>query len=170
VHAIGDDQWALPTPCTDWDVRALIDHLVYETLWVPDLVQGKTLEEVGDSYDGERLGEDPVGAWEKAASAAIDAMGIEGATEGMVHTSGGEVPSDEYIGQMLVDAVIHGWDLAQSIGVDHHVDTHTASDLLVWFGPQAEAMQRYGAMAAPVEVPGDADDLTRLIALSGRTP
>ena len=57
VEAVGPDQWALPTPCADWDVRTLVNHVVGEDLWTGPLMRGETMEEVGDRFDGDQLGE-----------------------------------------------------------------------------------------------------------------
>ena len=51
-EAITSDRWSDPTPCAEWDLRMLVDHLVYETLWVPDLVAGATLAEIGEPVRG----------------------------------------------------------------------------------------------------------------------
>jgi hypothetical protein len=71
---------------------------------------------------------------------------------------------------MLFDAVVHGWDVAQSIGVEHEIDDDVARDLEAWFAPSAERMVTAGVIARPIEVSPEADAATRLIALSGRTP
>jgi uncharacterized protein (TIGR03086 family) len=169
VRAITPDRWTDPTPCTEWDLRALVDHLVYETLWVPDLVAGATLAEVGSRYEGDRLGDDPIGAWAAAKEAAVD--GVRSSNLDVpVHTSGGELTADEYLTQMLFDASIHGWDVAQSIGVDHAIPDDVARDLHAWFSPQAAGWVEAGILAPPIEVPDDADPSTHLIALSGRNP
>ena len=63
VQAIRPDQWQDPTPCTEWDVRALVDHLVTELLWAPLLLDGATIEDVGDRFNGDQLGADPMAAW-----------------------------------------------------------------------------------------------------------
>ena len=169
VHAIASDRWASPTPCTEWDVRALVDHLVYETLWVPDLLAGATLAEVGDRYDGDRLGEDPVAAWDAALTAAHESA-RSSPLDAPVHTSGGELSPQEYLTQMLFDAVIHGWDLATAIGVVHTIPDDVARDLEAWFAPQVEEMVAARIIAEPVPVGAGADAATRLIALSGRVP
>ena len=68
VQAVGDDQWGRPTPCTEWDVRALVNHLVYEQRWVAPLVQGKTIADVGDSLEGDLL----VHGWDLARAIGAD--------------------------------------------------------------------------------------------------
>ena len=169
VGRIGPSQWTNATPCDAWDVRALLDHLVYETLWVPDLVAGATIEQVGDRYEGDRLGSDPAAAWAAARAAAID--GVRSAEPGVaVHTSAGEVTAESYLAEMLFDASIHGWDLAQGIGVEHSIPDDVAADLVTWFTPQVERWVAAGAIARPAPVPDDADAATKLIALSGRDP
>jgi uncharacterized protein (TIGR03086 family) len=169
VGRIGPSQWTNATPCDEWDVRALLDHLVYETLWVPDLVAGATIEQVGDRYEGDRLGDDPAAAWAAAKVAAID--GVHAAEPGVtVHTSAGEVTAESYLTEMLFDASIHGWDLAQGIGVEHSIPDDVAADLVTWFTPQVERWVAAGAIARPAPVPDDADAATKLVALSGRNP
>ncbi|MGH2631565.1 MAG: TIGR03086 family metal-binding protein [Actinomycetota bacterium] len=169
VGRIDAEQWTNPTPCTDWDVRALVDHLVYETLWVPDLIAGKTLAEVGDRYDGDRLGDDPVAAWHRASAAA--ARGVRSATQGVeVHTSGGKLTADAYLTEMLFDAVIHGWDLARGIEVAHAIPDDVARDLEVWLTPLVGGMVSFGSTSQPVDVGAEGDAATRLVALTGRTP
>lgn len=50
VRAIGDDQWDNGTPCAQWTVRDLVQHLVSEQLWAPRLLDGATLEEIGRAH------------------------------------------------------------------------------------------------------------------------
>jgi hypothetical protein len=60
VHHVREDQWDGPTPCTEWSVRAVVNHLVAEQLWVPHLLRGETLADVGDRHEGDVLGADPI--------------------------------------------------------------------------------------------------------------
>src|SRR2546422_7260815 len=96
VDAVGDEQWGQPTPCSEWDVRTLVNHLVNENLWVPPLFEGKTIADVGDRFDGDVLGDDPAAAWSDAASPAVFAIAGDGAMERIVHLSFGDVPGSEY--------------------------------------------------------------------------
>src|SRR2546421_10041588 len=82
VDRIGPDQWDLPTPCREWTVRDLVDHLVYEQVWVPPLLAGATIEEGGDQDEGDPLGAGPPGAWERASAAGVEAGGAAGAPRG----------------------------------------------------------------------------------------
>ena len=60
VSQVDAGQWSMPTPCTEWDVRALVNHVTYEQLWAPHLLAGETVEQVGDRYDGDVLGAEPL--------------------------------------------------------------------------------------------------------------
>ena len=42
VNAVTDDQWDAATPCRDWTVRGLVNHVVGEDLWTKPLVEGRT--------------------------------------------------------------------------------------------------------------------------------
>src|SRR5947209_6847533 len=101
VHQIRDDQWKLPTPCTEWDVRALMQHLVNEQLWVPPLLEGMTIAEVGDRFDGDNLGDDPVRAWDEAIQAARASVSGLDSFETITHLSFGDVPAEEYVTELI---------------------------------------------------------------------
>jgi nitrilase len=168
VHQIRDDQWGLPTPCDEWDVRALVNHLVYENRWAVPLFTGATIADVGDRFEGDLLGDAPVQAWDSSAEAAIAAIAEPGALERTVHLSFGDVPGREYANQLFADLVVHGWDLATAIGGNTRLDPELVDACAAWFAGVAEQYRRSGAVGPRVEVPADADPQTRLLADFGR--
>nr|MDT0665047.1 maleylpyruvate isomerase N-terminal domain-containing protein [Micromonospora sp. DSM 115978] len=89
VRAVGPGCWHDPTPCADWDVRALVNHVVSEQLWVPPLLAGQTIADVGSRFDGDQLGEAPASGWFQAAERAAIAWSAPGAWERTVSLSSG---------------------------------------------------------------------------------
>ncbi|MGH3812317.1 MAG: TIGR03086 family metal-binding protein [Pseudonocardiaceae bacterium] len=168
VRAVRPDQWRDPTPCTEWDVRALVDHLVVEQLWAPPLLEGATIADVGDRFDGDQLGDDPVAAWESAAAAAREAFATPGALRRSVELSYGRRPADEYCHEMTMDLTVHAWDLARGIGADERLDEELVRDVLGFIEPRVGGWVGTGLFAPPVAVGEEADAQTRLLALLGR--
>jgi uncharacterized protein (TIGR03086 family) len=168
VHLVGTSQWHDPTPCTDWDVRTLVNHVTVEQLWVPPLVQGSTVADIGDGLDGDRLGDDPVAAWDAAVASSSLAFGAPGALDATVSLSGGERPTSEYCWEMTTDALIHSWDLARGIGADETLDAELVDLVYERTLPIAEHLQETGLFAPPVPVPDDAPLPVKLLALFGR--
>jgi uncharacterized protein (TIGR03086 family) len=169
VHAVRDDQWRAPTPCSEWDVRALVNHLVSENRWAPPLFEGRTIAEVGDRFDGDLLGDDPAGAWDDSAAAAVAAVREDGAMERTVHLSFGDLPGREYAMQLFADTLVHGWDLARAIGDDDRLDPELVEACAGWFERMESLYRSIGAVGDRPEVPPDADAQTRLLAAFGRT-
>ncbi len=168
VHAIGVEQWHDATPCTDWDVRDLVNHVTVEQLWVPPLVEGRSVADVGDRLDGDQLGDDPVAAWDAAVAASRSSFGAPGAITGTVSLSSGPRATSDYCWEMATDALIHSWDLARGIGADDTLDPELVALVYERTLPFAEQLQESGMFAPPVPVPDDADPQTRLLALFGR--
>ncbi|HEU5333460.1 MAG TPA: TIGR03086 family metal-binding protein [Actinocrinis sp.] len=170
VHAVGPDQWSAATPCTDWTVRDLVNHLAAEQLWVPPLLGGAKVEQVGSRFDGDVLGADPVSAWDSAATAARAALAEPGALERTVHLSYGDRPAEYYVRELTSDLLLHAWDLARALGTDETLDAELVNTVLTSAEPNAGDLAASGLFNPPVPVPADADPQTRLIALFGRTP
>jgi uncharacterized protein (TIGR03086 family) len=158
------------TPCTEWDVRTLVNHVVAELLWVPPLLAGSTIAEVGDRFAGDVLGADPLAAWRAAAIGAMSAAGAPGVQEETVHLSFGDFPGSDYLGQITSDVVIHTWDLARALDADDRLDPALVGFVADFLAPQVEAWRSAGAFGAVAAVGEGADPQARLLASTGRTP
>jgi uncharacterized protein (TIGR03086 family) len=136
---------------------------------VPPLVlEGSTIEEQGDTFDGDVLGEDPAAVWERAAAAAKDAFRAPGAMDRTVHLSFGDTPAAHYCSQMTTDAVVHAWDLARGIGADERIPEELVAFSVREVTPYAADLEKSGLFAAPIDPPSGADVQTKLLALLGR--
>ncbi|WP_338051931.1 TIGR03086 family metal-binding protein [Pseudonocardia acidicola] len=169
VHAV-EGRWDAPTPCADWDVHTLVNHLVNEERWTPPLFAGARIEEVGDRFDGDLLGHDPVATWEQAAKEALEAIQAPGALSRTVHLSFGDHPGREYATQLAADHLIHAWDLARAVGADERLDPDAVDALLPWFGPMEDLYRQMGVIGPRRTVPEGAAPQDRLLAMFGRQP
>ncbi len=168
VDAVDAHQWELPTPCADWNVRTLVNHVVGEDLWTEPLMRGSTIEEVGDVLDGDQLGDHPKVVAREAATRAINVVAETLPTAGKVHLSYGEEDMAEYVAQLTADHLIHGWDLAVATGGDTTMDDDLVSAVAAWFSEREELYRAAGAIGPRVEVSGDAQ--SQLLAHFGRDP
>jgi uncharacterized protein (TIGR03086 family) len=170
VRGISDDQWSAPTPCEDWDVRELVNHVVNEQRWTVPLMAGGTMEEVGDRFDGDLLGTDPAAVADEAGPAAVSAADDGIAAKRTVHLSFGDVPAEEYAYQLSADHLIHGWDLAAGVGGDRGLDAELVDAIAAWFAEREDLYRAAGAIGPKPEVAPDASAADKLLAAFGRSP
>ena len=168
VDLVRDDQWSNATPCRDWDVRALVAHLVNEVRWVPYLLDGGSVADAGDRFSGDPLGADGRAAWRDGSRLAREALQSEGALDRTVSLSYGETSARDYIWQMTVDATVHSWDLARGIGADDQLDPELVRRVHHETEKDTESLAVSGLFDPPVSVAGHADLQTRMLALFGR--
>ncbi|MGH3367310.1 MAG: TIGR03086 family metal-binding protein [Nocardioidaceae bacterium] len=166
VAAVRADQWGDPTPCEEWDVRDLVNHVVGEGRWTAPLLRGKTIADVGSQFDGDLLGDDPIGAARSAADEAIAAAAELVPAGGIVHLSYGDDDMAEYVNQLAADHLIHGWDLAKGISGDTTLDPELVAAVGVWFAEHEDSYRAAGAIGPRVQLTGDAQ--TDLLAAFGR--
>jgi len=165
VGEVGPDQWSGRTPCADWDVRTLVNHVVGEERWTVPLMAGRTIAEVGTSLDGDLLGDDPIGAATEAASAAQAAAGEPIAT---VHLSYGDEDASEYLRQLSADHLVHGWDLAAAIGADPRMEPELVSEVAGWFAQREDTYRSFGMTGDRLQ--GFTDPADALLGAFGRDP
>jgi uncharacterized protein (TIGR03086 family) len=171
LDGLPPERWAAATPCREWNVRALLNHIVYEDLWTVPLMEGATIEEVGDRYEGDLLGADPLGATRAACDMAVTAAASGIVAGNTVHLSFGDVPAEEYARQLAADHMIHGWDLAVATGGDTSMDPDMVEALAAWFAENEDAYRRAGAIAERPAGDGEPGDAWgELLRAFGRDP
>lgn len=165
VAAVGEEDWGRPTPCQGWTVRDLVNHVVGEELWAVPLLEGHTIAEVGDRFDGDVLGAAPQDTSHEAATAAARAVD-DASSDGVVHLSYGDERVEEYVRQLAADHLVHGWDLSVATGGNPHLDPELVAEVADWFAGREELYRAAGAIGPHVEAGGDAE--TELLAAFGR--
>lgn len=170
VESVPDSAWTADTPCEGWDVRALVNHVVAEELWTPAITEGRTVDEVGDRFDGDVLGDDPAATGRAAATAAVAAADAKLGEGGIVHLSFGDFPIEEYVGQLSADHLVHTWDLAAGADLDRNLDPELVEAVADWFAEREELYRAAGAIGPRGELGADPDPQSRLLAAFGRAP
>ncbi|MEU5911568.1 TIGR03086 family metal-binding protein [Micromonospora sp. NPDC047527] len=170
VDQVGPSQWSDPTPCADWDVRTLVNHVVSEDRWSVPLLAGRTIDEVGDRFDGDQLGADPATSAREATAQAEIAATHPGTIDRTVHLSSGATPATEYIQQLLAEHLVHGWDLAVAIGAEPRLEPDAVRVCARWFAGQVDTYRSNNLVHDAVRLSADADEQDRLLAAFGRDP
>jgi len=174
VKGTSASQMGAPTPCTEWDVRALLNHII-GTLWLADGLfadhEPRYLMVPGGLPSADLAGDDPAAAYSEASSAALAAAGAGDALTRVHVTPLGEMPGPALAGFTTLDILMHGWDLAKATGQPADLDGRLAAHVL-GFAEQALATQesRAARSGPPVAVGGDAPVTQRLAAFLGRQP
>jgi uncharacterized protein (TIGR03086 family) len=173
VAGVGPGQWHDGTPCSQWDVRTLVHHLLYEQRWVPPLLEGLTIEQVGDRFEGDLMGQD-ASAWPRLLASSIEqahaAVAQPAALDRTVHLSFGDTSGQEYVVQLTADLAIHGWDLARATEQNDMLDPGAVALLLPWAEANAGLLTASGMFGSPIDTGPDALDDARLLGLLGRRP
>lgn len=168
VLVVEASQLNRPTPCTDWNLRELLNHTVYELLWMPDLLEGKTVKEVGDKYEGDVLGDRVQTAWQNATGAAKAAV-EKTKLDSPVHLSSSDKSADDYIAEMAMEVLVHGWDICQALDYTLLFEQDVAEAVYEATLPHKEEYVEAGSVKDSVEVPDDSPVEVKLLGIMGRS-
>jgi hypothetical protein len=182
VGRIRDDQWDTTVPpwfATSADnrtpsLREIVAYHAYDDAWVPDMLAGRTMAEVGEqAYKGDLLGDDPRTSFSRIVDAAVAAALAADDPDLTVHCSFGDFTAQQFLWQANSFRGLRAHDIARVIGLER--TAQVLPDELVqglWdeLSPVADEWRTYGVFPAAVPVPDDAPLLDRLLGLTGRDP
>ncbi len=163
VAAVGPERFGDPTPCSGWDVRALLDHLVWDNLLWTSLATGAPRTDVSEDH----LGRDHAAAFATAAAGSLGAF----SRPGLLEKRFGPAPGWRMVEQVVIEMLVHGWDLAAATGQP----TDLAPDVAEAALPVVRAIYGQlprtpgGSFARERQVPNGAGAADRLAAYLGRS-
>lgn len=157
LRGMGDDGWELATPCSEWNVRDLVGHVIAGHA---HLVSALTGDEVtpgpGDTFD----------AWAARAQEAAEGPGVlERTVRNKVF---GELSGDAAVRVRWSDTYVHVWDLSQALGAEFTPDQALAEVMLEWLEPLGPGLSATGQFKAVPDPGPGADAFARVLALTGR--
>ncbi|MGH3926580.1 MAG: TIGR03086 family metal-binding protein [Pseudonocardiaceae bacterium] len=169
VESVKPDQLELPTPCSDYDVRGLINHFAGTTRWLE--LMGRRLPPDADDPFGANK-DVMTGDWQTLLAGRVRAVATTwdepSAWEGSIE--GAQMPAT-MIGEMaLAELLIHGWDLAMATGQRVDYGDDAGRQVHRFAEDTAEMGRQMGAYGPEVPVPGDAPPFDRALGLTGRDP
>ncbi|MEP7177731.1 MAG: TIGR03086 family metal-binding protein [Pseudonocardiales bacterium] len=176
VHAITEEQWGAGTPCAEWTVAKLVEHMIEEHRWAAPLLHGQDLESAAKVVEGSRslpvdggVGANLAQEWDEAVMLSNEAFTAPGALDREVELSRGRTPVRSYLEEMIFDLVVHAWDLGQGIGYAQPLPDELAEPLLGTVSAMGDLAQS-GMFDPPVDCPDDAPMIDKLVAATGRDP
>lgn len=167
IATVRPEQESAPTPCHDWDVHALLTHVVRQSM------RNFTVAARGEMADWQAPADDPGDDWATAFRAGAGEMldiWRSADLDRLVPGLGGEAPLRTRISQQLAELATHGWDLAKATGQSTDLDPDLAEHALRWSKSMLRPEFRGKAFGPEVDVPADAPSYARLAAWFGRDP
>lgn len=179
LRDVRPEQWAWPTPCTEWDVRQLVNHMTRGNLGYLRLLHGGTAADFLRLRDADALGDDPITAYTHSLQECATAFARPCALRQVLDYPLGRVTGARALAVRTTDSVIHTWDLARATGADETLDPGLAAWIddhmeEIYAGlaesPTApETTHRFFAAPNP-DAPHDASRQDHLLTRMGRTP
>jgi uncharacterized protein (TIGR03086 family) len=166
LRGLRDSQLDDPTPCSEFRVRDLVNHLYqvvvnFQALARREKADFASIPDVVGTSDW-RSGF--AGEVEKLIAAWADPTALDGVSPGM------GLPQP-VVGQMvLLDLTLHPWDLARATGQPYAPSKAAVKDLHAMVDMMAEQARAMKVFGPPVQPPPGADDFELLLAKAGRDP
>jgi len=149
-------------------MRDIVARHAYDEAWVPDLLAGRTVDEVGDRWSGDLLGSDPIAAYDALNDAATAAMTDPDLDTAMtIHFSYGDYPFAEGILHPTSYRAFQAWQIARLLGIDFHLSPELIAGLDELIVPTVPTLRAYGAFPPEQTPPEGADAETRLLCTVG---
>jgi uncharacterized protein (TIGR03086 family) len=165
IARVRPDQWSESTPCTDWTVRQLVDHLIgMNRVFTALLVDAPPPPKPAAAH----AVDDPVAAYRESAAALQRAFARPGALARQYVGPLGSASGAERLQIRLYDLLVHGWDLAQATGQRANLPDDLAEQSLEFVRTQLTEQSRVGRFSPATEVRADDSAIDRLVAFLGR--
>ena len=161
IAGVKSSQLGDSTPCGEWNVQTLIEHLVGGTGMASGSLSGAGPEATPQ-------GASHAAAFDAGAAKVLDLAKAPGAMDKTVQSPFGDMPGGQFLAAFFMDTLVHGWDLAKATGQNTHLPEDLAETCYAMFGPSADEMRKSGVFGPRVEVAENASAQVKLLGALGR--
>jgi hypothetical protein len=148
-------------------MAGLLANHARDEAWVPDVIAGKTIEQVGDTWKGDLLGGDPVGNYNKFNDLATAAVSKPIADGQIAHLSYGDFPVADFLAHTSYYRGFQAPLIAQVAGIPFHMSDDLIDMLWSSVEPQIEDLRKIHVFGPPIEVPEGSDRQALLLGMTG---
>ena len=157
------DQMEGSTPCNEWDVKALMDHIIGGAAYFSAAL-------LGEEPKGPPEANSPAEAYDVLAAKVVEAANTPGSLERKTQSPVGEMSGGEFLFGAFMDTVVHGWDLAKATGQDTTLNGEHVEIIYQAFAPGMDGLRENGLIGPEVEIPEDASTQDKMLGMMGRNP
>ena len=173
LRTVTDTDWLKDSPCSEWNVRGVVHHVVFGNSMAVRLLAGASAAEARADLDPaltEQIATDAQSAFDTTAGEQAVAFRQPGALELTVHHPAMDMPGGQLLGFRTADLALHAWDVAQAIGGDVELDSDLVQYLWDFFQPMAPFIGEVGMFGTGPSgfFNDDAPLQLRLLDLTGR--
>ncbi|TFD59821.1 hypothetical protein E3T39_09000 [Cryobacterium suzukii] len=171
VDRLTPEQLALPAPA-EWSrkkdptLRDILASHAEDEAWLPAVLAGRTIEEVGDTYKGDLLGDDPIGHYDRINEATTAVVTGDLDPDRVVHLSYGDYSLAEALQHTALYRAFQAWSIAKHVGLQYSLPDVLVENLWEQIAPDIELWRSFGVFPPEVPVPENAN---REVALLGKT-
>lgn len=172
LRAVTPDDWDKPTPCGEWNVRQLVEHVIGGTHMATILFRGGTRDDALAAFGRDNIGANAVEGFNGAFRTMVDVINKPGTLAKTVHHPAMDMPATQLVQFRIGDMGLHAWDLARAIGADDTLNSKLVDLMWSALEPMRGGMAQSGVFGEGPSgrVPDSAPLQTRLLDLTGRRP
>lgn len=164
IGSVRPEQWSAATPCDEWDVQRVVEHLVGLNRLFAAMLEGGAPPPRGDALAAEDL----ASQFRESSTTLLHAFGQPGVLERSYTSPMGSATGHERLMIRLYDLLAHGWDIARAIGEDAELPYDAAEAALRFALEQVVDDARPGRFKPAQPIADDAPAIERLVAFLGR--
>ena len=163
VRATPPDRWSAASPCEGWTAADVLRHCIGNLRGVAAALRGSDFMAArGEAIDGDLLD-----AWASGRDAVVAVLS-EREVPAEIVAGGRAIGIAAVLDGVMRDLVIHAWDIARAAGIDERLPEDVVRDAITAMALVTDDRRVPGGYGPVLRVSATADDLTRLLALSGR--
>jgi len=166
VKGVAADQLSNPTPCSEFDVRSLLNHVIGGLAMLTTAARG----EKGAMPEGDQFGSEPRVDYERRRAELMAALAGDGVLDRNWEMPFATMPGAVMASIAFMEHLTHAWDVAKATGQDTALPSDLVAECMQVVAPMDAMLRTPGVCGPAIKVADDASEQDRLIAFMGRQP